>query len=84
MPGAVIAVHVTDGDAVEAGQPVLVLEAMKMEHTLTAPIAGTVRLDCAVGDQVGGDRLLAVVDPHPDQPEEPDGAAAQTSADPTD
>uniref|UniRef100_UPI0008381EC1 acetyl/propionyl/methylcrotonyl-CoA carboxylase subunit alpha n=2 Tax=Piscicoccus intestinalis TaxID=746033 RepID=UPI0008381EC1 len=87
MPGAVIAVRVADGDTVEAGQPVLVLEAMKMEHTLAAPIAGVVSLECAAGDQVGADRLLAVVDPHPDEaaePEEPAEAAAETPADPTD
>ena len=37
MSGQVIAVHVTEGDAVEAGDALLVLEAMKMEHTIRAP-----------------------------------------------
>jgi acetyl-CoA/propionyl-CoA carboxylase biotin carboxyl carrier protein len=64
MPGTVTAVHVTDGEAVTAGQTLLVLEAMKMEHRLTAPADGTVRdLSVAAGDQVEIDRTLLVVDP---------------------
>jgi len=43
MPGKVIAVLVAEGDAVEAGQPLVLVEAMKMETTLAAGIAGTVR-----------------------------------------
>ncbi|MFN3629188.1 MAG: acetyl-CoA carboxylase biotin carboxyl carrier protein subunit, partial [Casimicrobiaceae bacterium] len=42
MPGAIVAVHVKPGDRVERGQPLLVMEAMKMEHTIVAPFAGTV------------------------------------------
>ena len=42
MPGRVVAVHVQAGDAVERGQPVVVVEAMKMENELKAPCAGTV------------------------------------------
>ncbi|MFM2045489.1 MAG: methylcrotonoyl-CoA carboxylase subunit alpha [Pseudomonadota bacterium] len=53
MPGKVIAVHVADGAVVEKGQPLLVLEAMKMEHTIKAPAAGTVtKVRFQVGDQV--------------------------------
>ena len=37
MPGTVIAVHVAAGDAVHAGQPLIVIESMKLETTLTAP-----------------------------------------------
>ena len=63
MPGSVVAVHAAVGDAVEEGQPLLVLEAMKMQHTIAAPHAGTVmELDVAVGDQVSGGAVLAVVD----------------------
>jgi 3-methylcrotonyl-CoA carboxylase alpha subunit len=62
MPGKVIAVHVAAGDAVEAGQPLVVMEAMKMEHTIRAPEAGTVRdVFFAAGDQVAdGAELLAL------------------------
>jgi acetyl/propionyl-CoA carboxylase alpha subunit len=62
MPGKVIKVLVAIDQAVEAGAALVVLEAMKMEHTVRASAAGTVReLHVAVGDQVDADRLLAVV-----------------------
>jgi len=64
MPGKVIAVDVAQGDTVEAGQRLLVLEAMKMEHALTAPFAGTVtELSVSAGSQVQVEALLAVVEP---------------------
>jgi propionyl-CoA carboxylase alpha chain len=67
MPGTVVTVHASVGDVVEEGQPLLVLEAMKMQHTIAAPHAGTVtELDVAVGDQVTGGTVLAVVH-NPDQ-----------------
>jgi 3-methylcrotonyl-CoA carboxylase alpha subunit len=53
MPGKVIALVAAAGAAVEKGAPLLLLEAMKMEHTISAPRAGTVKRFCfAVGDQV--------------------------------
>jgi 3-methylcrotonyl-CoA carboxylase alpha subunit len=53
MPGQIIALFVKAGDSVRRDQPILVLEAMKMEHTITAPIDGTLeRLALAVGDRV--------------------------------
>jgi 3-methylcrotonyl-CoA carboxylase alpha subunit len=63
MPGRVIAVHVTAGQAVEEGQPLLSVEAMKMEHMLRASVAGTVR-DVLVrpGDPVNVDQPVAFVD----------------------
>jgi 3-methylcrotonyl-CoA carboxylase alpha subunit len=63
MPGKVIAVDVAEGQAVEAGQRLLVLEAMKMEHALTAPFAGTVaELSAKEGQQVQVEALLARVE----------------------
>ncbi|NTZ42626.1 acetyl/propionyl/methylcrotonyl-CoA carboxylase subunit alpha [Altererythrobacter sp. SALINAS58] len=63
MPGKVIAVDVAEGEAVKAGQRLLVLEAMKMEHALTAPFDGTVAgLNAAVGGQVEVDALLAQIE----------------------
>ena len=54
MPGKVIALLAEAGAQVEKGTPLLILEAMKMEHTITAPAAGTVKaFRFAVGDQVG-------------------------------
>ena len=59
MPGTVIAVHVAHGDAVSEGDPVIVVEAMKMEHTLHAPAAGQVaEILAVVGDQVALDADL--------------------------
>jgi len=53
LPGKIIDLRIKAGDKVERGQPLLVLEAMKMEHTLTAPADGTVKsVRCAVGEQV--------------------------------
>jgi len=64
MPGKVIAVDVAEGDAVTAGQRLMVLEAMKMEHALTAPFDGTVaELNASEGGQVQVEAVLAVVEP---------------------
>ena len=53
LPGKIIDLRVKVGDKVSKGQPLLVLEAMKMEHTLTAPADGTVKsVRYAVGEQV--------------------------------
>ncbi|HEY7805793.1 MAG TPA: acetyl/propionyl/methylcrotonyl-CoA carboxylase subunit alpha [Croceibacterium sp.] len=62
MPGKVIAVDVTEGQQVEAGQRLMVIEAMKMEHALVAPFAGTVaELAAHQGQQVQVEALLARV-----------------------
>jgi biotin carboxyl carrier protein len=65
MPALVVRVLVDPGDSVEEGTPLMVLEAMKMEHTITSPHAGVVTsLLVAEGDQVErGAVLAAVVDP---------------------
>jgi len=64
MPGAVIAVHVAEGEIVDAGGPLVTLEAMKMEHVVAAPIAGRVAsIHVTPGDQVARQDLLAVVEP---------------------
>ncbi len=62
MPGRITAVLVANGDPVKAGQPLVRLEAMKMEHTLTAAIDGLVgQLAVAVGQQVEEGATLLVV-----------------------
>ncbi|WP_425328616.1 biotin carboxylase N-terminal domain-containing protein [Pseudarthrobacter sp. 902506025] len=65
MPGTVVAVPVSDGDAVEAGEVLVSVEAMKMEHHLVAPLAGTVHLTARTGDLVKADQILATILPHP-------------------
>lgn len=62
MPGRIRKILVRAGDAVEAGQTVIVLEAMKMEHAIRAPRSGTVaRLDHAEGDLVEAGTVLAEI-----------------------
>jgi acetyl-CoA/propionyl-CoA carboxylase biotin carboxyl carrier protein len=68
MPGTVLVVKVAAGDVVKAGTPLLVVEAMKMEHTVTAPIDGVVgELPVRAGQQVALDETLAVVTPQEEQ-----------------
>ena len=62
MPGKIIAIHISSGEKVEAGDPLLTLEAMKMEHTITAPKNGIVsELFFQVGEMVEeGSQLIAM------------------------
>jgi acetyl-CoA/propionyl-CoA carboxylase biotin carboxyl carrier protein len=70
MPGSVIAVSASSGTEVSEGDVVVVVEAMKMEHSLTAPVSGQVEVLVSVGDQVTVDQVLARL-----VPDEPDTAA---------
>ncbi|GAW50192.1 MULTISPECIES: acetyl/propionyl/methylcrotonyl-CoA carboxylase subunit alpha [unclassified Nocardioides] len=64
MPGTVVRVAVDAGQTVSAGDPVLVLEAMKMQHTVSAPYAGVVtEINVKPGAQVASGEVLAVVEP---------------------
>ncbi len=67
MPGRVIAVRAAEGDPVTAHQPIVVLEAMKMEHSVTAPIEGTLStLAVTEGQQVQRGDVLGEVTPYDD------------------
>lgn len=61
MPGSVVAVGVADGEQVAVGTVVVTVEAMKMEHALTAPVDGVVELLVAQGDQVKVGQPLAKI-----------------------
>ncbi len=64
MPGRIVKVVIGEGDEVTDGQVVIVLEAMKMEHSLRAPYDGVVRsVTASPGDQVDAGQVLVVVDP---------------------
>jgi excisionase family DNA binding protein len=64
MPGSIVATRASVGQAVEAGDPVVVLDAMKMEHAVVAALAGTVvEIRVQAGDQVARGDVLAVVEP---------------------
>jgi geranyl-CoA carboxylase alpha subunit len=66
MNGRVVAVLVQSGERVAAGQPVMTLEAMKMEHVHTAPIAGVISaIDVAEGEQVTTGKIVAEIEADP-------------------
>jgi geranyl-CoA carboxylase alpha subunit len=66
MNGRVVAVLVKQGERVEAGQPVMTLEAMKMEHVHTAPISGAVSaIDVVEGEQVTTGKIVVEIEPNP-------------------
>ncbi|SDG05675.1 acetyl-CoA/propionyl-CoA carboxylase, biotin carboxylase, biotin carboxyl carrier protein [Sinosporangium album] len=72
MPGTVLVVKAAVGEQVAEGQPLMIVEAMKMEHTVAAPVAGTVaELAVRAGQAVEMDAVLAVVEPQ----EAPQGQA---------
>ncbi|WP_431277586.1 acetyl-CoA carboxylase biotin carboxylase subunit [Leifsonia poae] len=75
MPGTVVTVAVSSGDVVEAGDTVLTVEAMKMEHRLVAPISGRVQVRVAPGDLVKLDQLVATVDAHPEAEAHPEASS---------
>ncbi|WP_461000703.1 acetyl/propionyl/methylcrotonyl-CoA carboxylase subunit alpha [Streptomonospora sediminis] len=83
MPGTVLSVAVTEGGPVAAGAPVAVVEAMKMAHTVTAPVGGTVaELPARPGRPVAMDELLARITPPPAEtpPADRDPDSATTTA----
>ena len=68
MNGRVVAVLVKQCERVEAGQPVMTLEAMKMEHVHTAPISGTISaIDVVEGEQVTTGKIVAEIEANPPQ-----------------
>jgi biotin carboxyl carrier protein len=63
MPGSVLGVHVQTGQAVDAGDPLVTLEAMKMEHVVAATAAGRIGdVLVRVADQVSRGQVLVVID----------------------
>ena len=69
MPGAVVAVGVEDGAPVTAGTVVVTVEAMKMEHALTAPVDGVAELLVGAGEQVKVGQVLARITATKEQPQ---------------
>jgi geranyl-CoA carboxylase alpha subunit len=66
MNGRVVAVLVEPGERVAAGQPVMTLEAMKMEHVHTAPISGTIAaIDVVAGEQVTTGKIVVEIEANP-------------------
>ncbi|MET0789610.1 MAG: biotin carboxylase N-terminal domain-containing protein [Cellulomonas sp.] len=65
MPGTVVSIDVETGDDVVAGQVLLTIEAMKMEHRIAAPCDGVVTLSVRPAEQVALDRVVATITVHP-------------------
>ena len=84
MPGTVTAVFAENGDTVEAGDAIVAIEAMKMEHRVVAALDGTVRLTVAVGDLVGRDQAVARIEPRPETSDPADGPHEGGVANPSD
>ena len=61
FPGLIKKFLVNEGDTVQKDQPVLVLEAMKMDNDITAPVAGKISFKTSVGNNVETNALLAVI-----------------------
>lgn len=81
MPGTVTVVGVTEGQEVTAGQMLVVVEAMKMEHVLTAPLDGVVReLKARVGGTVARGAALLVVEPAADSENTTQASAEGTAS----
>jgi acetyl-CoA/propionyl-CoA carboxylase biotin carboxyl carrier protein len=63
MQGTVVKIDVEVGQTVDAGDTVLVLEAMKMENNIAADISGTIKeISVAVGDTVGGGDVVVIIE----------------------
>jgi acetyl-CoA/propionyl-CoA carboxylase biotin carboxyl carrier protein len=77
-------VAVVAGDRVDAGDTLVTVEAMKMEHRLTAPVAGIAHVTVSPGDLVRLDQLVATIEPAPTEATPPVGSTpADTITTPT-
>ena len=62
LPGAVLKINVSEGDSIQEGDVILVLEAMKMETEIKSPVSGVVKsIEVAVGDQVKNSQTMVVI-----------------------
>jgi len=67
IPGKVVTVEVSEGDSVTEGQVILILEAMKMQNEIQAPISGTVTVvHCEEGQAIEANIPLVVIEPLPE------------------
>ena len=65
IPGKIVTIEVNEGDVVEEGQVILILEAMKMQNEIQAPISGTVSsVTCEEGQSIEANVPLVVIEPN--------------------
>jgi len=68
IPGKIISIHVSTKEMVEEGQVCLILEAMKMQNEIVAPITGIVtQINCKAGDSIDANVPLIVIEPVDDE-----------------
>ena len=68
IPGKIVTIEVKSGQVVEEGQVILILEAMKMQNEIQAPISGTVSsVACEEGQSIEANVPLVVIEPHPSE-----------------
>ena len=73
IPGKIVTLEVAPGDVVKEGQVILILEAMKMQNEVTAPVTGTVSaVNCSEGDNVEANMALVVIEPETSEDEVPE------------
>jgi biotin carboxyl carrier protein len=71
IPGKVVTVEVNEGQRVEEGQVILILEAMKMQNEIQAPVSGTVTsVQCEEGEAIEANVPLVVIEPDPEEDED--------------
>ena len=68
IPGKIVTIEVKSGELVEEGQVILILEAMKMQNEIQAPISGTVTsISCEEGQSIEANVPLVIIEPHPSE-----------------
>ena len=68
IPGKIVTIEVKEGQQVSEGQVVLILEAMKMQNEIQAPVNGTViSVNCGEGDSIEANVPLVVIEPEPEE-----------------
>jgi biotin carboxyl carrier protein len=71
IPGKIVTLEIAQGETVVEGQVILILEAMKMQNEVTAPISGTITsVNCSEGDNVEANMALVVIEPNSEEGEE--------------
>ena len=70
MPGKVVTIEVSEGDSVEEGQVILILEAMKMQNEIQAAVSGIITsVNCEEGQSIEANIPLVVIEPHAEEGE---------------
>ena len=73
IPGKIVTIDVSTGETVKEGQVILILEAMKMQNEVTAPLSGKIsEINCSEGDNVEANMALVVIEPESEKGDKTD------------